>query len=1132
MSYQDLVPRWPRSPLDDRPAIKDQAAQEPHTQNRQPNLGDRENEVFGALRTWPDEIAVPYSVFLGPFESRARAFNLTQGSATAVDFELGGEALEEIKYDDANVSTAQVIQPGEPLPPLIFLTRNHRAIDRYELEPHPQTPSSPVFTPWFESAGEGHDFDVNLGAPAIGIRSGNDVTIALFLVFIEWQRLDANGDPTGPIFEIQFERSDATLETRIFTESIFAFDDTGPPGKIRARLADRQVLGPQGDLTTNKFWHSFVTRAVVTRNAPVDSTIGIVLLRSAHGNKNLDDPISAIVRRNLNATIADDGVITDGIQFTQVLTDVLFHIATSPKHAAIPREFVDNVALGELRAKLIAVGDTSDNALCNLALEDFLSPAGELEMVGQLGRIIPTRHGEFLTFYRDEAQDTATLINNRSKAAFEATVFEFDAQLAPDAVEVEYLSIDQGYTTQTLFYPEDSLRTNVRRMKLPGGNREQALRRARFEYLRQIFTTDRTSVAARREGNFLRILRRVALADELLSSAFSGEARVMGPRLLVADRDPSVSVVNQGLVLRARDGASVQEFRIVGQFGRTLELDRDIALELPAPESTLGLLFAITGSAGLGLQSWIVNGLTRTKAGAQIDLSPYDPEIYRIADQNPIAEDIFTRHEPWLVQYTSDLYVTPGDPLPPLSARGLELPTVGVNPTIVSTGGLLDAGLGARRVDAAVHSGFGAAGGFAAEPEGPNTLSDSRALWTRVLFRPTSAAPVGDVLELATIQPVVRGATLLGIDGPNIRIRWADDEAALPDSDYQYTVVINEWTLLDILQDPITGRMRVLRNGLVQESSQIDPGRRIPGPLAQLGILANRTGSVPSQEYDLSWAGWQHVPNVDFLTRDQHVLDVEALGLPLLPENVITRHEPWLAQWTADSVQAARQSWIPLTVDAGAPLQQRANPADFGQSTAPMSATGLGSRRVNKAIRNPGNAAFFNDGSDPVESGILAFDILWIRIVVKQPLQTGTVLHLVDQRNGAPFDRIQWEGRTLGTLERIAWRDQVHGDELWERPRVNPGTWLLSDLVINPTTGVIQWYENGVLYDSGSAFTPNKSLPWGDLDLGCTATRTGSAPQGDTWVSWWGYQTLDADTDFTLAIHTQDAIDLGVIPPP
>ena len=886
MTYQDIVPRWPRSPLDDRPAIKDEATQEPHTQNRQPNLGDRENEVFGALRTWPDEIAVPYSVFLGEFESRARAFNLTQGSATAVDFELGGEPLAEIKYDDANFSTSQVIQPGDPLPPLIFLTRNHRAIDRYELEPHPQTPSNPVFTPWFESAGAGHDFDVNLGAPAIGIRSGNDITIALFLVFIEWQALDANGDPTGPITVIQFERSDATLETRIFTESIFAFSDTGPPGKIRVRLADRQVLGPQADLTTNKFWHSFVTRAVVTTNAPVDSTIAIVLLRSAHGNTNLDGPLSAVVRRNLPATIAENGVITDGIQFTQRLTDVLFHLATSPKHGDVPRIFVDNVALGELLTKLLAVGvNTSDNALCNLALSELLSPAGELEMVGQIGRIIPTRHGEFLTFYRDEAQDTATLINNRSKTAFEATVFEFDAQLAPDAVEVEYLSADQGYTTQTIFYPEDSPRTNVRRMKLPGGNREQAVRRARFEYLRQIFTTDRSSVTVRREGNFLRILRRVALADELLSSAFSGEARVIGPRLLVADRDPPGSVVNKALVLRARDGASVQEFQVIAQFGRTLELDRDITLLAPAPESTLGLLFAVTPAPGLGGQSWIVNGITRTKSGAQIDLAPYDAEIYRIADENPLPEDVVTLHEPWLVQYTSDSVVTPGDPWPPISPLGATLDVVATPPVVAATAPMLEAGLGSRRVDKAL--GNAIQGGFAQVQDVPVTISDLRTLWTRVIFRTIVAAPAGHIFQLVTISPsTIGGATRFEfISGSSAnRVRWGDNGSGFSNSDIFITTLLNQWQLVDIIQDPTTGRMRVLQNGEVFESATVNPGRRIPGPVAQLGILSNRNGNTAARGYELSYVGWQHVPNVDFLTRDKHVLDVEALGLPVLPE--------------------------------------------------------------------------------------------------------------------------------------------------------------------------------------------------------------------------------------------------------
>ena len=882
MTYQDIQPRWPRSPLDDRPAIKDEAAQEPHTQNRQPNLGDRENEVFGAVRTWPDEIAVPYSVFLGEFESRARAFNLTQGSATALEFQLGGEPIEEIKYDDANVSTFQVIQPGQPLPPLIFLTRNHRAIDRYELEPHPQT-GNPVFTPWFESAGEGHDFDVNLGAPAIGIRSGNDVTIALFLVFIEWQLLDANGDPTGPINVIQFERSDATLETRIFTESIFAFDDTGPPGKIRVRLADRQALGPQADLTTNKFWHSFAARAVVTTNAPVDSTIGIVLLRSAHGNKNLDDPMSALVRRNLPATIADDGVITDGIQFTQVLTDILFHIATSPKHGAIPREFVDNVALGELRAKLIAVG--TDNALCNLALEDLLSPAGELEMVGQLGRIIPTRHGEFLTFYRDEAQDTSTLINNRSKAQYEATIFEFDAQLAPDAVEVEYLDPALGDTIQTVFYPENSPRQNVRRMKLPGGNFEQAVRRARFEYLRQIFAGDRTSVSVRREGNFLRILRRVAVADELSSEAFGGEAQVTGPRLLVVDRDPQSNLIGQRLMLRARDAVSVQEFRIVAQFGRTLELDQDITLELPADEARLGLLFAVEGPNEFGIQSWIVNGLTRTKAGAQVELAPYNGEIYRITDENPVAEDVCTIHEPWLVQYTSDSVVTPGDPWPPISPIGPVLDVVAAAPIIAATAPMLDAGLGARRVDKALSNPV--QGGYAQIQDVKVTQSDSRTLWTRVLFRTAIAVPTGHIFQLVTITPATNaGATrfeFINASSAN-RVRWGDNGSGFSNSDIFLTTLLLQWQLVDIIQDPVTGRMRVLQNGEVFESATVNPGRRIPGPVAQLGVLSNRNGNTAARGYEISFVGWQHVPSVDFLTRDAHVLDVERLGLPVLPE--------------------------------------------------------------------------------------------------------------------------------------------------------------------------------------------------------------------------------------------------------
>ena len=1128
MTYGELIPVYLPGPRDDRPAVRSEIVQTTQGNNRRPSLGDRVGEVFGLARTWPDEVMVPRSQFLGSYLVLTRLFNLTEGDATAVDILLGEEPIEQVRVDDILISQSFVVPPGGTVPVNLSLARAHVAIDSLQLEPAENSPFERQFTPWFLSPGRVHVADINLGGPSIGNVVGQDVTAGPWNVRIEWQPSNANGDELGPITEIDFSRTDGSLETRIYTNEIAVSLPPAAPEWILVRMADSQAYGGTNFLSRNKFWHSFIGREEF-ENPPVSprSTLLIVLFRSRHGNRNLRAPVSATVLRNLPFTVLDDGTVQGpSPQFTQRATDIYYHLCRDADHGDTPPELIDAVQIGQVKQRLDAIDGGLANRF-NATFEGRSTVGADMQLVAHVMRSTATRHGEFCTLYRDQAEEISSLFTNRNKAKYESVDFDYDPALQPDGIEVEYVDADLLWTEQRVVWPFDSPRVNLRKIKLPGGNRTQALRRAIYEFERQRGDGSRIALSTRREGNLLRIFNRIVVADEVEEPVIAGEAVLVAPTVLKIDRDVVITLpgdveppAGQVVWLRGPDGLTVQEVQIVAIDGRLVEVTPAVTLAPPPDGAQTRMLYAMEGPTAARTKAWTVQGLNRADSGGSLELAPYDPDLYRMADEMELENNVIVRHEPWLVEWSGDSMVASGDPWPPLTSTGPTLVQTDGTPVgiDVGTAPLDPDGLGTRRVDKAIAMVTGGSltandfGGF------QSGLRAKSVLWIRYIMNHLSPSG-GAVFQLVDhrADPVYR-INLDTVDGgATERTTWRD---ALGEQIWERPREgQGTWRLVDMIFDPAAGFVRVYENGVASESGSIFPaGKSLPWGYLRFGVMCFRGGGTPSVGTLCPWLGYKTLPTAADLTLEQHTKDAEALGITVL--GPLDRYA-W--DWEFSGEDATVSVWPEkLGIGSSPILVASNNDAVINQPTTGLNADAITPARVDKGVM-AGTTPYRLSPVPGFWPGMLGQDVHFRFLFIASAITNNQVFSDI-RVGGSAAEQNRNTGKTIQRIE-FAWRSDSTGGNLTILPTIPLSGWVLVDLNVRYVGGdtILETFVNGTQTTAsavGLTITPDLNDA---SDVSILGSR-GNVPTTNLTQLFWAARR----GTMSEAQHNSDRAELGL----
>ena len=253
-------------------------------------------------------------------------------------------------------------------------------------------------------------------------------------------------------------------------------------------------------------------------------------------------------------------------------------------------------------------------------------------------------------------------------------------------------------------------------------------------------------------------------------------------------------------------------------------------------------------------------------------------DVERVIGDPPDVIDIFEKHGPWLVEYSTHSIQGTTGPWDSDASIGPMLASADPVELGVSTAELRDPAIGAARVDAAMRTTEGQASFFNGTAA-PAFLDRLEPVWIRCLFRlngpPGNGRQTLDIWTATTNSWALRGLT-----ANRISFLWRDDDTV---GSIGNTIVqiADEWVLTDIVTDPAAGLQTVWQNG-AQFDFDFGGVMKVPGLDIRLGIHATRNGTN-AQALESLWWGWKHIADFGEVTRDLHVGDVEALGLPVRP---------------------------------------------------------------------------------------------------------------------------------------------------------------------------------------------------------------------------------------------------------
>lgn len=351
---------------------------------------------------------------------------------------------------------------------------------------------------------------------------------------IEIQKLDSNGNPTGPVQVINQAVSGSSVTRSMRANTINIALDGGPSRRwrVRARRTTESDTDFDGSVVDEIKWQDLYVCAPIQEPHFGDVT-------TVYASSFATDGALAIKERKLNMLVTRKrplriagSTFTADLHETRNVADTIAAICLDPK---IGNRSPEEIDFDNIYGTAWAVRDHFgvDVSRFDYTIDkDVLSFEETLSMIAEAVFCRAYRRGSVIRlFFERENANSAILFNHRNKvpgSEVRADSFGGDAD-GHDGVEYQWVDPETD-TPTTIYLPQDRSAVNPRRKESVGVRTyEQAHIHAWRLYNKLRFQNEVVSFDALPEANLLTLSERISVADNTRAHAQDGEITWVSP---------------------------------------------------------------------------------------------------------------------------------------------------------------------------------------------------------------------------------------------------------------------------------------------------------------------------------------------------------------------------------------------------------------------------------------------------------------------------------------------------------------------------------------------------------------------------------------------------------------------------
>jgi len=296
-------------------------------------------------------------------------------------------------------------------------------------------------------------------------------------------------------------------------------------------------------------------------------------------------------------------------------------------------------------AAVVSGSDGFEGGHMSLTLDRFEDVNKELARLASVLRCTAYRVGEKLHVVRDHESigEAVALYNRRNKAPkAERLELEFSGKESYDGIEMEFQDSANDWKTITFVYPDDSLRTNLKRIKGTGLTHwSQAWRRAYYEWQLYLRRKDTLTLEVLEDPRVLSPLDRIKNVDNLdVRGLTDGEVLNFDLINLEVELDKDVVFESGETYTIWLRGDRVDGFQAIESFTATTGGVSNVVIISSTPSAItvvgrdnlsegMGSLYSFAADSSDRAQDYLIMGYELTDEGfTNLTCTKYDPVVY------------------------------------------------------------------------------------------------------------------------------------------------------------------------------------------------------------------------------------------------------------------------------------------------------------------------------------------------------------------------------------------------------------------------------------------------------------------------------------------------------------------------
>ncbi|ETF00931.1 hypothetical protein W822_19970 [Advenella kashmirensis W13003] len=391
-------------------------------------------------------------------------------------------------------------------------------------------------------------------------------SVATVEFHLEWQQLDANFNPQGPIIQVWGSVSGSVTDERATTlEHVTGW--TGPI-RVRMRRLTDYDYGYEGTVMDEIKWTDlYAVTPVAKAHFGNKTTIHTVTYPTARATSARTRQLNCLASRlipTFNGSVFSGAFDAEGrhvsgtIHKTSQIVDIIGAVMLDPK---IGNRSVDDVDMAQIYGVQYQLNQTHwEMGQFNYTLDsDNLSLEDTISMIANAAFCVAYRQPTQIRLAPDLRQDrSVAMFTHRNKQPKSETItrtFANDGEY--DGVEFLYTDPDSNQT-ETIILPTDGNYTRLKRFEIPGiRSFAQAWLRANREYKKLMGQRVRVETGVTLDGRALLPNKRIDVVDNTRFKSFDGDVVGWDGALTLRLSQPAEFTPGEdhSIVLMKRDGS-------------------------------------------------------------------------------------------------------------------------------------------------------------------------------------------------------------------------------------------------------------------------------------------------------------------------------------------------------------------------------------------------------------------------------------------------------------------------------------------------------------------------------------------------------------------------------------------------